>query len=265
MILQIFVDASKHDGEISDLDINQLGMSDGFITHVWKLVCIILVPASTGNHSCRITYQLTYDPRQFKAHLVSEQWEVYCARRSDDISKMLIMTNFYLRWENTASTNSQTSSHDVIWNRCAGWPWAADNLNEKIRSVRAQYFGSSSYLIYVVSNRRGKPEIMLWMLHGMNERCGWNPQITRLQTYIVYNQIADRNFGIGGIEAKQCGKRKRKCLFYQKAGLWIVHLEFQWSPMNISLMRKSPSGDLGDLPSDDSTPAIWIMKLDASF
>lgn len=181
------------------------------------------------------------------------------------------MTKIYLRWENTANTSSQTSSHDVVWNRCVGWPWAADNLNEKIRSGRARYFGSSSYLIFVsdrMDNSDGQIGWANWR-ECHEYRIKWMDDVNEM---IMYLQNRNSNFTFSDFRNSGHGSvimwgRMQKCHFYQNAGLWMVYLEFQWSPipMNIALIRKSPLGNRGDLSCDDSTRTIWIKGLDASF
>lgn len=55
MFLEIFVGALELDIKISDLNVNQLDVSDMFIAHVWRLARVMLVPASTRDHIYRVT------------------------------------------------------------------------------------------------------------------------------------------------------------------------------------------------------------------
>lgn len=55
MFLEIFVGALELDIKITGLDVNQLDVSNIFITHIWRLVRVMLVPASTSDHIYRVT------------------------------------------------------------------------------------------------------------------------------------------------------------------------------------------------------------------
>lgn len=119
MFLEIFVGALELDIKISDLNVNQLDVSDMFIAHVWRLARVMLVPASTRDHIYRVTlvsvniWSTTTQASRL-SNLASEEWWACCVRRSVDTLKMLIMIKICFRWENSASTNSETAGHDVI-------------------------------------------------------------------------------------------------------------------------------------------------------